>query len=757
MPLLVQRRIQHDHVLQARDIGVQAAHRDVERPVLPEQIIGHNRIGEARALERRNRAIHPGSLHADQVLSVKSDFQPGWQRYRRRRRLASCLSADCRAVWWTDVSQRGQVGVEEHSRRRCRIVVHHCVVDEVDAQRILHRNTSATPTCHVVDDDVIGDVHVIPGRRVGWAATYVAAVHQLQAQTAAFAAFGHIALEQVRVDGEIGPDSVSQRRRAIGVNQRVLAEVPVLRNTLSDKPAAVGWEGRILALVEENPIVLDVAVVAEAKVRDAAAVPAAEVPAHKIVLELVVVGAGAEGDTSGRGWRRRVDFVAVGCIQCDRVVMHVHKLVVSEWQFRHVVHRRDVCGRNLDLAHSYSAGEGTGVSMHTVVGNLQVMSPAVNQDTAAALRAVCEANSIDTRRIAQEVAARIRIRGIRIGAAIRRCQRHAVRRVQRIADARSVGVQQSLGEHCDSGTLVSSHEGRFLQHSRQIAVEVGVPADQRLERDWIHLRQSAKRATVSAVRIVRVLAADEVAVQRDAEEAVHLSPPGIQSPRRVSVGVDGNRGRPNTLQADWFPHQQHLVIGARAYQDQVSGRGVIQRRLECVIGGILAIDEHSRGLAADGHGHCIDGFLSIGRCDHQFSALRSGLPDLRHFASSDAVGHRHLKRVSPSAHQCGRDATDRDGSRSGTETVVPGDELLVEWRDNGYWSRIGRIQNKLVAQRLDCQRAANGAYPRSRTTAHAVSCNTGDRRGSIRVGAIGWIVTIREGGNRHDWRIHVLR
>ena len=45
-----------------------------------------------------------------------------------------------------------------------------------------------------------------------------------------------------------------------------------------------------------------------------------------------------------------------------------------------------------------------GIAVDPVVGDLQVMRPAVHEDAAAALRAVGDAQAIDARRVALEVA-----------------------------------------------------------------------------------------------------------------------------------------------------------------------------------------------------------------------------------------------------------------------------------------------------------------------------------------------------------------
>src|SRR5207302_7906488 len=65
-----------------------------------------------------------------------------------------------------------------------------------------------------------------------------------------------------------------------------------------DDTAAISWDRWVGALIEQDRVVLDVTIVAEPKVTDAAAVTGAQVPADPVVVELVVVGAGAEADTA---------------------------------------------------------------------------------------------------------------------------------------------------------------------------------------------------------------------------------------------------------------------------------------------------------------------------------------------------------------------------------------------------------------------------------------------------------------------------
>src|SRR5437764_14848482 len=58
----------------------------------------------------------------------------------------------------------------------------------------------------------------------------------------------------------------------------------LIRSAHNDETTTVGWDGRVGALVEEDGVVLDVAVVAEADVADAATISGAQVAAHPVEI-----------------------------------------------------------------------------------------------------------------------------------------------------------------------------------------------------------------------------------------------------------------------------------------------------------------------------------------------------------------------------------------------------------------------------------------------------------------------------------------
>src|SRR5207253_1973146 len=177
------------------------------------------------------------------------------------------------------------------------------------------------------------------------------------------------------------------------------------------------------ALIEQDRVVLDVAVVADPEVAEPAAIPAAQIAAHPVVVELVVVGAGADADAARSRRRGGEQLVAGGRVQRDIVVLdvHVHVMAVRQHdtRYRALLARAgsrvggaplDVRGRIFALTYVDTAGERAGVVGDPVVRDLQVMPPAVHPDAAATLRAVLDGEAVDARRVAG-VVARERIGG----------------------------------------------------------------------------------------------------------------------------------------------------------------------------------------------------------------------------------------------------------------------------------------------------------------------------------------------------------
>src|SRR5207253_5837348 len=131
----------------------------------------------------------------------------------------------------------------------------------------------------------------------------------------------------------------------------------------------------------------DVTAVAEPKLTDAAAVARAQVSTNPVVVEFVVVGAGAEADTACSRRRGREQFVAGGRVRRDRVVVHVHVQVMTVRQL-HIRYQAGlagpgscVCGRPLHVrgrkftqADADAAGQSSRIVGDPVVGNLNVVT-----------------------------------------------------------------------------------------------------------------------------------------------------------------------------------------------------------------------------------------------------------------------------------------------------------------------------------------------------------------------------------------------
>ncbi len=356
---------------------------------------------------------------------------------------------------------------------------------------------------------------------------------------------------------------------------------------------------------------LDIAVVAEAVVGHAAAITAAQIAADPVVVELVVVGARAERHPAGRAWRGGVQFVAEGTVSGDGVVMHVHIFVEQE---RQLGGAGDGPVGDLGLAYGEAAGEGSGIAEDPVIGDLHVVVPAVEEDAATALRAVGEAHAVDARRVAQEVARVFRA----IGRAVGERRANAVRRAVAGAGGRAGRVVlHAFGEDRDGRAFVGTHQRRLLQNFRQIAVQVGVPADQDFQRQGIDRALLRRRASG---RCRGAVDADVVAVEAQAEQAVDLLPPRIDLAGRVGVGIDGDRSGADALQPQRLPHQQHFVVAARTDHDQVARGGRVDGGLQGVVGRILAGHIGGR-LAADRDRYGVDGLLAVGGGDGQLAAL----------------------------------------------------------------------------------------------------------------------------------------
>ncbi len=206
--------------------------------------------------------------------------------------------------------------------------------------------------------------------------------------------------------------------------------------------ATVGRQRRVGALVEQDVVVIDRAVEAQAAVHDTAAVAGAQVSRDPVVIQPVVVGTGADRDTTRARRRAGEQRVAEAGVVRHGVVVDVHPGVELERNGRIRQHTRQwraqwrrrrntrtaqgavihVQRRCLAVAEIDAARQRAVVAEDAGVGHLEVVVPAMQEDAATTLRAVADREAIDARRVAQEVAGAIVAPGSarRAGRAIRR-------------------------------------------------------------------------------------------------------------------------------------------------------------------------------------------------------------------------------------------------------------------------------------------------------------------------------------------------
>src|SRR5262249_32146486 len=161
-------------------------------------------------------------------------------------------------------------------------------------------------------------------------------VHVLQAETTAAAAVGRVPHNQVGVDHHSGTGSIAESRGAIDVGKGAALGHSSTggRSTVrgcahDDESAAVGRNGWVGALVEQDRVVLDITVVAESEVSDTATVTGAHVPAEPVIGESVMVGTDGESYASCSCRSGREQFVANRRVARDRVVVNVDVLVIA--------------------------------------------------------------------------------------------------------------------------------------------------------------------------------------------------------------------------------------------------------------------------------------------------------------------------------------------------------------------------------------------------------------------------------------------
>ena len=371
----------------------------------------------------------------------------------------------------------------------------------------------------------------------------------------------------------------------------------------------------------------------------------------------------------------------------------------------------------------------------------------MHEDRTAALRAVDDAHAIDARRVALEVAGAvvtsvracragraIRIAVGQIDAPIRECAR-SLGSTGRSLSPEVVAVggdPDAAAEDRDAGAFIRAHQGRFLQHLRQVAVAGSIPADEAFERDAVGTHEHAGWAGVRARRIETAIVQVRCTIYRQTEQAVDLTAPWIQLANRVGVGVDGDRSRTHTLQSHGLPHHQQFLVGARADDDQIARGRVVD-------GGLQRVGERlseqptacarrrhiSRRLAGHGDGDGVNRFLAVRCRDNQFAAtivcrsraahaalrrrlacwygrrgaaIAGGADTGRGIQRRRYCRHRNGDRgVAPGIYRC-IDPGDGDGSGCRAEAVVPRDGLLVIRRCSRIGSGEGGVLHRFVAQ-----------------------------------------------------------
>ncbi len=190
-------------------------------------------------------------------------------------------------------------GREGLARHRQAVVVGDGVVLDRDLDRVLQRDAAAGQARHVVHDDVVVEVDPVPATGLPGLSCDVLAVDRGQADAAAVAGAGRVALDQVAGDLDVtGARAEAAHRQRRGA---------------ADEDAAAGDRlGLVEALVEEDLVVGDqrhraVAAVtsAQAGVADAGALARGEVAADPVPGDGVRVGAGAHRDAAAGAARAR--------------------------------------------------------------------------------------------------------------------------------------------------------------------------------------------------------------------------------------------------------------------------------------------------------------------------------------------------------------------------------------------------------------------------------------------------------------------
>src|SRR3974390_802745 len=190
----------------------------------------------------------------------------------------------------------------------------------------------------------------------------------------------------------------------------------------------------------------------------------------------------------------------------------------------------NIRGRKFALADADAARERSGVVVDPVVGDLQVMRPAVGEYPAAALRAVDYGQPINAGGVAHEVAGEPvgstgAIGAERVGIAqqeSRRIRTHSRKQGRTRRKRPALGAVgpgdlsveiYSLRQDRNSRSLIGAHQRGLLQLFGQVAIQGGVPTHGCLEWQAVNLRSiglgievipTRVRATEGAAWIIRM-------------------------------------------------------------------------------------------------------------------------------------------------------------------------------------------------------------------------------------------------------------
>ena len=416
----------------------------------------------------------------------------------------------------------------------------------------------------------------------------------------------------------------------------------------------MGGAGLLEALVEDDGVVIDAAVLAETDVADTAAVGTGIVATDPVVVNAVAVGTGADRHAATRAAVAGGSFH--GAVLGDGVVVDLHVVVVVEACYAATDQRRRAGdatvrifnlageGRGLEVGHADAdtAVECAGVAVDAVVGDLQAMRPAVHVDAAARV-AAGDADGVDTRRSAGEVAF------------TQLMERDAtVRRVIADRGVRATYRSGILRQHGNAGTLFGTQHRRFEQHR---------PTRNNLGRQRIDLRYACGDAGGAV----------------DREQVVDGGPPSLEFAGWILGRVDDDRGRTDALQTDRLPHDDQFVVRARVDQDEISRRGGVDSRLY----GLTRASLHAlRCRSAQGDRDGVNCRFAVGGRYHQFTGRRV----IGHVDRNGSIAPGHVRSRD-------RNATDRHRSLGGAKAVVPLNGPLAGWTGQGEGACVSRIRH----------------------------------------------------------------